>query len=120
MDAGEKSKFSLSLSEWWDSDSGVFKALHSMNAVRVPLIRDALLERRERGGGGGGGGGEKSNMAQPLAGCCMLDVGCGAGILSEVCVSVCVAFNQSTPLAPPSFLPLPSLSHSHSLVWVLM
>lgn len=46
--------------EWWNED-GPFKALHSMNPLRVPWIRDnALIEPGRQ----------------------VLDVGCGAGLLS--------------------------------------
>jgi len=47
-------------SRWWCED-GEFKALHSMNAVRLPWIQNTLMGRNVR----------------------LLDVGCGAGLLSE-------------------------------------
>ncbi len=47
-------------SRWWCED-GEFKALHSMNTVRLPWIRDTLM------------GGDIR----------VLDVGCGAGLLTE-------------------------------------
>ncbi|KAG0443711.1 hypothetical protein HPB47_014623 [Ixodes persulcatus] len=48
-----------------------------MNAIRVPLIRDGLLQARRRA--------EKApkSAAKPLAGLRILDVGCGGGLLSE-------------------------------------
>lgn len=70
----ETSKFALGLSEWWDK-SGPFEALHSMNAVRVPLIKSAILRAR---------GGAEGDVRKPLAGYTVLDVGCGAGLLCEV------------------------------------
>ena len=45
-----------------------------MNAVRVPLIRRALLETRPATG---------NAVTAPLSGFSVLDVGCGGGILSE-------------------------------------
>ena len=66
--------FAYNAREWWDP-TGPFKALHSMNTVRVPLITAAL--QKTDGGVAGG-------VAKPLAGYSVLDVGCGAGILSEV------------------------------------
>ena len=75
VDAIETEKFSLSLREWWDDRKGPAAALHSMNTVRVPLIKEALIGTRDEGGEMG---------PHPLNGFKILDVGCGGGILCEV------------------------------------
>ncbi|XP_028836437.1 ubiquinone biosynthesis O-methyltransferase, mitochondrial isoform X1 [Denticeps clupeoides] len=71
LDPGEMKKFQSLASQWWDLQ-GAFAALHSMNDLRVPFVRDNLLNvhgRRQWGG--------------PLAGLRILDVGCGGGVLTE-------------------------------------
>ena len=75
VDCTETEKFSLSLREWWDDRKGPAAALHSMNAVRVPLIKEALIGTRDEAGELG---------PHPLTGFSVLDVGCGGGILCEV------------------------------------
>merc|ERR1719312_45276 len=64
------------MKDWWDPVNGSAVGLHSMNDLRVPLIRDGLAQTR-RGRADGQAGPE------PLAGTRILDVGCGGGILSE-------------------------------------
>uniref|UniRef100_T1J1P0 Ubiquinone biosynthesis O-methyltransferase, mitochondrial n=1 Tax=Strigamia maritima TaxID=126957 RepID=T1J1P0_STRMM len=65
----EVDKFSGQSIKWW-STNGESKALHSMNALRVPLIRDGILQ-------------DSSRKAKPLSNFNLLDVGCGGGVLSE-------------------------------------
>ena len=60
---------------WWD-ERGPFAGLHSMNAVRVPLIRRAVMEAASIASSSG-------VRSRPLEGVSILDVGCGGGILSE-------------------------------------
>ena len=60
--------------------NGPFKALHSMNSVRVPLITATVLQSK----GGREGGADVSRM---LAGCTILDLVC---CMRCVCVRVCV------------------------------
>ena len=57
-------------------DWGVCKPLHSMNRLRVPLVRDGLMET-------GVADPAMADTDKPLQGVRILDVGCGAGILSE-------------------------------------
>jgi 2-polyprenyl-6-hydroxyphenyl methylase/3-demethylubiquinone-9 3-methyltransferase len=60
IDRGEIAKFSKLAEQWWDP-SGPLKTLHAINPLRLAYI------------------GERAE----LAGAKVLDVGCGAGILSE-------------------------------------
>lgn len=61
--------------EWWDP-TGPLKGLHSMNALRVPLIRDGLISR-------GLIPKEQIRTPEVLKGLNVLEVGCGGGILTE-------------------------------------
>jgi len=71
----EVDKFKQMSSDWWNPN-GVCKPLHSMNRLRVPLVRDGLIET-------GVAHDEHIDTCKPLQGLRILDVGCGAGILSE-------------------------------------
>ncbi|KAL7018442.1 hypothetical protein ACKWTF_010756 [Chironomus riparius] len=62
-------------SQWWDV-SGPVKPLHLMNQVRVPFIRDGLIST-------GAVKTENINKPDVLKGLNILEVGCGAGILTE-------------------------------------
>ena len=61
--------------EWWDP-SGSSCVLHSMNLLRIPFIVDGLINS-------GVIKAENRNKPDVLKGLNILDVGCGAGILSE-------------------------------------
>jgi len=71
----EVDKFRAMSSTWWDP-KGVCRPLHSMNRLRVPLVREGLLQE---------GTLSEAFMEtdKPLTGLKLLDVGCGAGLLSE-------------------------------------
>ena len=71
----EIDKFRKMSSDWWNPN-GVCKPLHSMNKLRVPLVRDGLIET-------GLVDPAVADSDKPLKGLRILDVGCGAGILSE-------------------------------------
>ncbi|PKU34693.1 hexaprenyldihydroxybenzoate mitochondrial [Limosa lapponica baueri] len=71
VDSKEMKKFQLLAHKWWDEE-GEFSALHSMNDIRVPFIRDTLLNMSSN-----------YHLGNPLAGVKILDVGCGGGLLSE-------------------------------------
>lgn len=60
VDAAEVSKFEALASRWWDPNSE-FKPLHDINPLRIDYI----------------------DQRAPLAGCRIIDVGCGGGLLSE-------------------------------------
>jgi ubiquinone biosynthesis O-methyltransferase len=93
VDEAEVRKFSALAASWWRDDGrGPFAPLHSLNALRVPLIRQALLDDRNTGVVGDDGSSTNGANARaaagpraglPLAGYRVLDVGCGGGILSE-------------------------------------
>ena len=57
---------------WWDP-TGPFWPLHTLNELRVSYIREQLCDRFQL----------DQDLAAPLAGLSVLDVGCGGGILSE-------------------------------------
>ncbi|XP_057670340.1 ubiquinone biosynthesis O-methyltransferase, mitochondrial [Diorhabda carinulata] len=71
VDKQEMEHFKKYVNMWWN-EFGAMKPLHAMNKIRVPWIRESLLISKEI-----------KNPALPLAGCTILDVGCGGGILSE-------------------------------------
>ncbi|XP_041964255.1 ubiquinone biosynthesis O-methyltransferase, mitochondrial [Alosa sapidissima] len=71
LDPGEVKKFQSLADKWWNQQ-GEFGALHSMNDLRVPFIRDNLLSIHG-----------SRRLGSPLAGLRILDVGCGGGLLTE-------------------------------------
>jgi len=73
IDEQEINHFSALSSLWWD-EGGEFEALHSLNELRIPLIRDALLSQQPL---------DKYTEDKPLAGFWIMDVGSGGGVLSE-------------------------------------
>lgn len=78
MNDDEINFFSRLSAQWWD-EKGEFGLLHKMNPVRVSYIRDKVMEAsREEGYDIGAKG-------KALDGLDALDVGCGGGLLSEVC-----------------------------------
>lgn len=71
VDPDEVRRFQSLASKWWD-EQGEFGALHAMNDLRVPFIRDNLLNVHTT-----------RRPGKPLAGLRILDVGCGGGLLTE-------------------------------------
>jgi 2-polyprenyl-6-hydroxyphenyl methylase/3-demethylubiquinone-9 3-methyltransferase len=72
IDEADVGRFDKLAAHWWDLD-GPMRALHKFNPIRVGYIEDLLVRRLKPAG----------QTGQPLAGLRVLDVGCGAGILSE-------------------------------------
>lgn len=60
VDPAELAKFDALASRWWDTE-GDFKSLHEINPLRLDWIRQHVR----------------------LAGCRVVDIGCGGGILAE-------------------------------------
>ena len=75
INQAELDKFSAMAQDWWNPH-GVCKPLHSLNRLRVPLVRDGLVST-------GLTQPELAESDKPLSGLRVLDVGCGAGLLSE-------------------------------------
>lgn len=71
VDPEERARYDGLAATWWDPE-GPMWPLHRLNALRVPFITGAVVDhfRREHG-------------ARALAGLSILDIGCGAGLLSE-------------------------------------
>ena len=75
VDTQEIEKFSALANQWWDP-RGPFAALHEMNGVRVPLVKEVARADLQHYG--------QVDDLRSLSGLKILDVGCGGGILSEV------------------------------------
>jgi len=73
LDKKEAAKFAALADKWWDTSSGPFAALHALNTARCSFLRQGLCDLR----------GLNPDIAEPLAGLKVLDVGCGGGLLSE-------------------------------------
>ncbi|KAI9564242.1 hypothetical protein GHT06_007980 [Daphnia sinensis] len=71
----ELQKFNAMANKWWDAD-GPVKPLHSFNKLRVPFLERGIHSCQKPVVA-------NATLARPLTGCKILDVGCGAGILSE-------------------------------------
>ncbi len=78
VDPREVAQFAAMGAEWW-SETGPMKALHRMNPVRVRWLRDAMAGHFAAPDGGA----RDVEMPGVLSGLSILDIGCGAGILSE-------------------------------------
>ena len=75
VNASEIAHFSRLSSQWWD-ERGEFAMLHKMNPVRVGFIRERVERSRVDQG---------ESEAVGLTGLNAVDIGCGGGLLSEVC-----------------------------------
>jgi 2-polyprenyl-6-hydroxyphenyl methylase/3-demethylubiquinone-9 3-methyltransferase len=71
-DPEEIARFNALAEEWWKPD-GAFKVVHAFNAARVAHLCERIPALMGRAG----------NAGPPLAGLKMIDVGCGAGLVTE-------------------------------------
>jgi 2-polyprenyl-6-hydroxyphenyl methylase / 3-demethylubiquinone-9 3-methyltransferase len=71
-DPAEIARFNAAAEAWWDP-KGAFKLVHAFNKVRVEYLSRCLPRLL----------GRDPDAAQPLAGLRIVDVGCGAGIVTE-------------------------------------
>ena len=72
VDAGEVARFDALAAQWWDPN-GPMGALHRINPLRLRFIRDEACRHFARDG----------TAPFPFDGLTLLDIGCGAGLLSE-------------------------------------
>lgn len=72
VDVAEVERFDRLAATWWDP-TGPMWPLHRLNEIRVPYILDQIERRLGIPAGG----------TETLAGLRVLDIGCGAGLLSE-------------------------------------
>lgn len=72
IDPAEVKRFSRLAASWWD-ERGPMAPLHKLNPTRIGYIREQAARHFQRG----------AADPKPLRGLRILDVGCGAGILSE-------------------------------------
>ncbi len=72
VDEAEVARFSAMAAEWW-SPTGKFRPLHKFNPTRVKYIREKLVAQF----------GLDPKAQRPLEGLCILDIGCGGGLLCE-------------------------------------
>jgi len=72
VDPDEVAQFSRLAGQWWNP-RGPMAALHRFNPVRLAYIRDQTAARF----------GRDAKRLDSLAGLCILDIGCGGGILCE-------------------------------------
>lgn len=79
VDPGEIDRFRQLSSSWWN-ETGDYAALHSLNQLRVPFIREQVLQSFTKA----------SNPIKPLKGLQLMDIGCGGGILTEVCATLVI------------------------------
>ena len=73
----EIGRFNELAATWWDP-AGPMWPLHKLNAIRAPFILDVLTDQ----------GLATGRVAEPLSGLRVLDIGCGAGLLSESMASL--------------------------------
>lgn len=72
IDPGEVSRFSAMAGEWWDAN-GPMRPLHRLNPIRLAYIKERIARHFERDPAG----------SRALDGLRILDIGCGAGLVSE-------------------------------------
>jgi 2-polyprenyl-6-hydroxyphenyl methylase/3-demethylubiquinone-9 3-methyltransferase len=71
-DPAQIARFNTLAEEWWKPD-GAFKTVHAFNRTRVAHLSERLPVLLQR----------DPTALQPLAGLSIIDVGCGAGLVTE-------------------------------------
>ncbi len=74
VDHAEMERFEKLARLWW-IENGSYEPLHRLNSLRVPLVKDTLINNNPFL--------LDNPIGQPLLGINILDIGCGGGILSE-------------------------------------
>src|SRR5262245_30877915 len=72
VDPTEIERFAALAADWWNP-RGSMRALHRINPLRLGVIREAIAERFDR----------SATALDGLTGLTVVDIGCGAGLLSE-------------------------------------
>jgi len=72
IDPGEVSRFAAMAGEWWDAN-GPMRPLHRLNPIRLGYIKERIAARFDR----------DATVSRALDGLRILDIGCGAGLVSE-------------------------------------
>lgn len=80
MNSREVEHLSKFAGEWWDSN-GPMRGLHALNSLRVPFVREGLIST-------GSIPKDQLHTSNVLEGIKCLEVGCGAGILTEALASL--------------------------------
>ena len=88
--SGEVARFDALGQDWWDP-AGPMAPLHRINPTRIEWLRDTIAAHFRHSGGG-----------PPLAGLTLLDIGCGAGLLSEPLARLGADVTASIPRRPRS------------------
>lgn len=95
IDPDEVARFDRLGEDWWNP-RGPMQALHAFNPTRVNYLRRLLTHRRARQRKPYQGL-AKASAGRPLDGLAILDIGCGAGLLSE---ALCRLGAQMTAIDP--------------------
>ncbi|MEL6872679.1 MAG: bifunctional 2-polyprenyl-6-hydroxyphenol methylase/3-demethylubiquinol 3-O-methyltransferase UbiG [Pseudomonadota bacterium] len=81
-DTAEIDKFNALADEWW-RPNGKFKVVHRFNACRVAYLIDELTSFASEVREDISGSTTSDGASRPLGGLKIIDVGCGAGLVSE-------------------------------------
>lgn len=80
IDPEEIARFSAIADAWWD-EKGKFAPLHRINPLRIEWIRDQIIAWQQKNKVGNAP--SSVSVTAPLQGVCLLDVGCGGGLIAE-------------------------------------